>query len=184
MASTKVYRQRTEFIAELLEKQFPPRRIRGLEIGVYKGDFSHYLLHRVPRLYMTMVDPYLQYDEFKKRWSNRSWNALYARVCFKMALLKGRAVLLRMTSEEAAALYDGGFDFVFIDALHDYPHVKQDLELWEPRVAKGGIVSGHDYSMAPDAGGGGVIQAVDEYAAKIGVTPKFGADTVWYWIKE
>ena len=39
---------------------------------------------------------------------------------------------------------DGVADLVFIDANHWYADVKQDIELWMPKIKKGGILCGHD----------------------------------------
>jgi len=36
------------------------------------------------------------------------------------------------------------FDVLFIDADHRYESVKKDIELWSPKVKKGGIICGHD----------------------------------------
>jgi predicted O-methyltransferase YrrM len=65
---------------------------------------------------------------------------------------------IRMTSVEASGIYDDeSLDFVFIDAAHDYTSVKIDIRNWLPKVRKGGVLSGHDYSWWPE-----VKQAVDE----------------------
>lgn len=50
-------------------------------------------------------------------------------------------------------------DFVFIDGPHTYANVRnvpsnslintsslEDLQLWEPRVRRGGIIAGHDFT--------------------------------------
>lgn len=68
--------------------------------------------------------------------------------------------ILRMTSEEASkVIADGYLDMVFIDAIHLYEHTKQDIELWLPKLRKGGIISGDDYAPRFD----GVQRAVDEF---------------------
>lgn len=52
---------------------------------------------------------------------------------------------LVMDSETAASIFrDDILDFVFIDADHLYESIKQDIELWLPKVKKGGILAGHD----------------------------------------
>jgi hypothetical protein len=66
-------------------------------------------------------------------------------------------------------------NFVFIDAAHDYDSVKADILAWRPLVAKGGILSGHDY----DWGYPGVVHAVRELISQ---TPNqaAGGSSIWY----
>lgn len=49
-------------------------------------------------------------------------------------------------------------DMVFLDAGHKYEDIKADIAAWLPRVKKGGILAGHDYSAQFP----GVARAVDE----------------------
>ncbi len=52
---------------------------------------------------------------------------------------------LVMTSEIASSIYqDNSLDMVFIDADHRYKYIKQDIELWLPKVKSRGIIAGHD----------------------------------------
>lgn len=37
------------------------------------------------------------------------------------------------------------FDFVYVDARHDYKGVLVDLQAWWPLIRDGGIMAGHDY---------------------------------------
>ena len=43
---------------------------------------------------------------------------------------------------------DASLDFVYIDSVHDYAHVKETFERWWPKVRRGGIIAGHDYCVA------------------------------------
>lgn len=71
--------------------------------------------------------------------------------------------LMSMTSEEAAKIIDGPLAFVHIDADHTYPFVKQDIELWTPKLMSGGIAAFHDYGRSRWPG---VKQAIDEWQAR------------------
>jgi predicted O-methyltransferase YrrM len=65
---------------------------------------------------------------------------------------------IRMTSNEASSLFlDQTLDFVFIDADHEYKAVKNDIEVWYPKVKSGGIIAGHDYQLS------GVKSAINDW---------------------
>jgi len=53
---------------------------------------------------------------------------------------------------------DGSLDGVYIDANHNYEFVRADIEMWLPKIKKGGWIGGHDYSYSFL----GVIRAVHE----------------------
>ena len=48
----------------------------------------------------------------------------------------------------AEGIADTSVDWVFIDALHDYRSVRDDIRAWAPKVKRGGLISGHDYGRA------------------------------------
>ena len=76
-----------------------------------------------------------------------------------------------MTSVEAAArVSDHSFDFVYIDARHDYESVKEDLEAWSAKVRPGGILAGHDYVDGDLPQGEFYVKsAVDEFFGARGI---------------
>ena len=73
--------------------------------------------------------------------------------------------------EVADQFEDGYFDFVYIDAAHDYSSVIKDIEAWKPKVKKGGIFAGHDYEEKNN-----VVRAVHELLEDINIWPP----CVWY----
>lgn len=70
---------------------------------------------------------------------------------------------LHMDSGEAAKLFKGKIDVLFIDGDHSYEGCKRDIKSWYPHMARGGVMLFHDC----DATSPGVVQAVDEFAKKI-----------------
>lgn len=54
--------------------------------------------------------------------------------------------IVRNFSYEASLEFpDEYFDFVYIDAAHDYDSMVEDIKAWWPKLKKGGLFSGHDY---------------------------------------
>jgi cephalosporin hydroxylase len=83
---------------------------------------------------------------------------LYDEFLKNMEPVIGLYTPIREWSDKAASRYnDGALDFVFIDAGHSYENVIADITAWLPKVKKGGVIGGHDYSHAA-----GVKKAVNE----------------------
>lgn len=116
----------------------------GVELGAGSGWFSHKILQysRLRRLYS--VDPFDKPEE--SPISFRADPSVYLD-CLRTLLPFGdRSYVLRTLSDEAAKLFDdGAFDFVYIDANHWEPEVRNDVEKWWPKVRRGGILAGHDW---------------------------------------
>jgi predicted O-methyltransferase YrrM len=57
------------------------------------------------------------------------------------------------------------FDFIYLDARHDYEGIREDMEAWWPLLKVGGLFAGHDF--VPDGvnknGLFGVQRAVKEF---------------------
>uniref|UniRef100_A0A7S0NTR8 Class I SAM-dependent methyltransferase n=1 Tax=Calcidiscus leptoporus TaxID=127549 RepID=A0A7S0NTR8_9EUKA len=66
-------------------------------------------------------------------------------------LSEGRAVMIRRFSEAAVLDFpDSFFDFIYIDAGHEYHNVARDLALWWPKLAPGGMFAGDDFADGHD----------------------------------
>jgi len=60
--------------------------------------------------------------------------------------------------EVSKHIKDNSKDIIFIDALHQYKDVKEDIKAWEPKLKKGGYMLFHDYTETEE-----VSKAVDEW---------------------
>lgn len=65
---------------------------------------------------------------------------------------------IRMPSVRAASIVRNELAAVFIDGDHSYESCREDIVAWLPKVRRGGILAGHDYSDAFP----GVIKAAKE----------------------
>lgn len=138
----------------------------GAEVGVASGYYSEILCKMNPRLILYCIDPWLTYRDYRDFANPNTFISMEKKA--RTLLAKYNTIIMKTTSVEAVKHFkDKALDFVFIDANHAYKYVKEDIELWAPKVRKGGIVSGHDYYKTK-AGNVGVIQAVDEYVKKYG----------------
>jgi len=71
---------------------------------------------------------------------------------------KDRRRFLQKSSVKAAKDYkDEFFDYVYIDASHDYENTINDIKVWYPKVKFGGMLAGHDWCLE------GVSKAVREF---------------------
>ncbi|MBL7147262.1 MAG: class I SAM-dependent methyltransferase [Nanoarchaeota archaeon] len=64
-------------------------------------------------------------------------------------------------SETVAQGFNEPVELIFIDGGHDYDYVKQDFELWFPKVIDGGIMAFHDTNRWP-----GPKKVVEEFIYK------------------
>lgn len=84
---------------------------------------------------------------------------------FESEVNAGVVKIHRSPSEEAAVEFsEGYFDWVYIDANHQYEFVRRDLDLYSPRVKKGGLITGDDYGT-PGWWKDGVTKAVEDFVA-------------------
>lgn len=119
------------------------------EIGVGYGHFSWELLRTWKGRRLFSIDPYEHQEGVKLDASNVSQiqhDSTYRIAKDVLSDYKERSALIRDYSVNASTKFnDEYFDFVYIDARHDYRSVNADLNAWYPKVKKGGIIAGHDY---------------------------------------
>lgn len=146
----------------------------GAEIGVYRGQYSEYLLSTWEGRRLYSIDPWKKFEEHEYEdvcnveQSDQNRNFEISK--FRLATFGARSKILRETSAQAAKqIADESLDFVYIDAQHSYVAVKEDIDLWAPKVKESGIIGGHDYiDGKTKTGNYGVKRAVDEWVENQG----------------
>lgn len=146
-----------------------PDNSHFVEIGSWKGRSSSFMgveiMNSGKRIKFDCIDPWMGdldtlgevYDPFVPKNTNPNW--LYAEFISNIKPVSSYINPVRLKSIQASKMYkDRSLDFVFIDGSHEYEDVKEDIYYWYPKVKRGGIISGHDYTNYP-----GVKKAVDEF---------------------
>ena len=118
----------------------------GVEVGTFKGEFAKEILN-VWKGTLVMVDVWRPLgDEYLDASNHKNHADAYYQTMENVKGHEDRAIMLRADSKVGSTFFaNESLDFVYIDANHAYDYVKEDIELWYPKVKKGGILMGHDY---------------------------------------
>ena len=140
------------------------------EIGVWHGLNAALILDYKPHR-LHLIDPWRQqldndYKLEKGSWPDSKFEEAYE---IAKARTKGhpnggdRVEIHRDFSNKVVNKFaDNYFDTIYIDGAHYYEAVKEDLELWYPKVKTNGYICGDDY-ISRDSQKYGVIRAVNEF---------------------
>ena len=151
-----------EYVRENLGKE-----LICAEIGVREGLHTLGML-TLPIKQLYLVDFFLPYLDGETE-QTVEMQSLHYRNVIELILSDDRlfekTTLITKESKEASTLFpDQFFDFVYIDANHDYYYIKRDLELWWPKVKDtGGVLAGHDFDQVAKA----VIDFTTNHALKL-----------------
>jgi predicted O-methyltransferase YrrM len=117
-----------------------------VEVGVYEGVTSAVFCQTIApggRIYL--VDPYFRETRFEKLLGV-SFTEFIAKKSVQPWM--DRVDFVRATSVDAckqlAPRLSGKVDLVFIDARHEYQHVREDFYVWSPLVAPDGVIAFDD----------------------------------------
>ena len=140
------------------------------EIGVFKGEFSEYILENIIPKELHLIDIFDgQMCSGDKDGNNIVWidlNNQYEILKNKyrdfdnVHIHKGNSVDILKKFE------DEYFDIIYIDGDHSYEGVTKDLELSRNKIKNAGYICGHDYTIDKFPG---VVRAVNEFVDKYGL---------------
>lgn len=145
---------------------------RGVEVGVERGLYSETLCRKIPGLELVAVDCWQTHRGYREHVSQEKLDGFYQQAQKRLAPY-GAQVIKGWSTAVAARFEPGAFDFVYIDANHDFANVVKDIAAWSPKVRKGGIVAGHDFIRRNNDISHHVVQAVRGWAECYKVAPWF-----------
>jgi len=151
----------------------------GVEVGTAYGFFAAILRHQWKGQRLICVDPYAVWPDYDEPFNNLESVRIHRASARKITGSLG-IDLWEVTSEHASLLVaDESQDFVYIDANHAAWAAAHDMELWWPKVKKGGFLCGHDYYQV---GARDVKTAVDAFVAKRGLPMTVTNECSSWWI--
>lgn len=126
----------------------------GVELGVQTGAFASHMLQVWPscREYH-LVDLWAHQEHYKDiaNFDQEMHNRFYDETMEKTKEWKDKIHVCRnYTSVCVENMPDGYFDFIYVDARHDFKGAYQDMRSWWPKLRVGGIMAGHDYVTQDD----------------------------------
>jgi predicted O-methyltransferase YrrM len=126
----------------------------GVELGVQTGWFSSHLLRLWPSCReFHLVDVWASQENYADvaNVNQETQNQFFERTIENTKEWSQKIRICRnYTSICVENMRDGYFDFIYVDARHDFKGVFEDLRLWWPKLRKGGIMAGHDYVTQND----------------------------------
>ena len=143
----------------LYVKKNKGKNLVGVEIGSYACCNAKNILQNLCMKKLYIVDPYLEvdmvysapvFDEAKKRL--KKW--------------KNKVTFVKKFSQAAVVDIPNNLDFVYIDGNHLYKFVKNDINMYYPKIRKGGIIGGHNF----ESNFLGVMRAVMEFVEENNLT--------------
>jgi hypothetical protein len=156
--------------------------ITGIEIGTCRAESTAFLLNGCPNIKkLYTIDPYKAYQDWVGEINQNVVNKFMMVAQENLKQFGDRVIMMREDSVRAAAGFkDEGFDFIFVDGDHSYEATLADCEAYYPKLKKGGLFCGHDYSSLDS-----VKQAVNDFRNKEGITTPINLSTnsAFFWNK-
>lgn len=176
-----------------------PGELVGLEIGVYLGENAKNMLLNLPLKTLYLVDSYelrkIEKENIKPSIFTLPSDLLVKdpefsgiiidfRKCYdiakkNLAPFEDKIKFIIKRSVDALEDIPNNLDFIYIDADHNYLPVLNDIKLYYPKLKKGGIISGDDFSAEYYGVAKAVLEFASEYNLKI-----LGRGMDWWMIKK
>jgi len=166
--------------------------IIGIELGVYQARTTVMLLQNCPSIKTLYgVDNWLPFDDKIKDSYNdeievsvsrpeAELNFHVAHNHVKYSGFADKCILLKEDTNKTAERFEQSFfDFIFLDAHLNKEQFSNDLEIWYPKLKKGGLFAGHDWNCDV------VRDLTYNFRTKYNINEKLSiGDNTFMWIKK
>lgn len=165
--------------------------LEGLELGIFEAESFVTLLHNCPNIKTLYgIDSYKPYADYLKIPYDGTPHMIVGEkeidIIRSLALnrikysgMNDKVVFYEEDSNICSGRFDDeSLDFIFVDTYMSYAQAKNDLEIWYPKLKKGGLFSGHDSDSDQ------VMMAVNEFRSENSISNSMSDyDYCWCWIK-
>lgn len=135
----------TEGLLDLIKELGDNSQKNMIEIGSFVGEST--VLFAQSFGSVTAIDPFLaDYDPLDPTSYLFEFNNVYDTYMARTSPYKNIKTIKATSDEACEALKYNQFDFIYIDGLHTYEGVKNDIINYLPLVKDGGVIGGHDYT--------------------------------------
>jgi uncharacterized protein YciU (UPF0263 family) len=153
--NAKLFKNKEEFAKHI------PKASKILEIGTLAGDYAEVLIKEVDPESIDLVDVFRANDWPDCNRFDKNGHFDFVKKRFKNVK---NITYHKGYSHEILPKLEKRFDYIYIDANHDYEHCKDDLINSLLLLEEGGIIGFNDYIVDKDHGiDYGVIEVVCEF---------------------
>jgi len=138
----------------------------GVEIGVWKGEFSKKILELVHPKMLYLCDPWEFMPEYADRWyggtaakSNQDMQDIYDNILNEFDHLDNVEVIKDYSNNLLKYIQPNSLDWTYIDGNHSHEFVLQDLNISLELVKTNGMITGDDFER-----GNEIESAILEFA--------------------
>lgn len=122
---------------------------RGIELGVQKAEFSKVILSQWQNCteyhLVDLWEHQKNYDDVANLGQQKQ-DEFFEEAMKRMEPWKEKIHVCRNYTTNCVEKYeDEYFDFIYVDARHDFKGVWEDIVHYWPKLKSGGIMAGHDY---------------------------------------
>jgi predicted O-methyltransferase YrrM len=145
-----------------------------IEIGSFVGESTVLFAQSFKKV--IAIDPFeADYDPQDPTSYLFEFDNVYQTYLDRITVYSNIETIVDTSDNAVKELVGKEFDFIYIDGLHTYEGVKNDIKNFLPLVKKGGVIGGHDYTnRIPHLVG--VYEAVNEM---FGQPDKVFGDNSW-----